>query len=248
MMKRLHQLCVAAFVAAAVVVLPASPAQAITPACAGVTVVVDATALGLGVSVRCAEGAPTSGLDALTKAGFAYTFVPRIPGMVCQIESRPDPCNNAVASAYWSYWHKDPGDAWRYANEGAGTFKPAVGSADGWVFGTGKIPPDATLTAAPEPEQPNRGETPQTNNDTDNPITDMPATNGDTPQSNSDNPASDTAEAPAQNDTTEGDDGTGTVLDRFREDPRQLVGLLLLLVGVGALITARRNKPTKPGN
>ena len=115
----------------------------------GVTVVVDFAALGGGTQVRCAPGDPGSGLEALSSAGFAYGFVPRRPGMVCTIDSRPDPCNGAPADAYWSYWHAPRGGSWTYSNEGAGTRDPAPGSVEGWAFGAGARP--STAPPAPTP-------------------------------------------------------------------------------------------------
>ena len=46
----------------------------------------------------------------------------------------------APASAYWSYWHATRGGKWVYSSTGAGTYKPAPGSAQGWAFGAGKAP------------------------------------------------------------------------------------------------------------
>lgn len=106
----------------------------------GVTVVVDFTALGGGVEVGCATGDPTSGLAALTDAGFSYAFVPRIPGFVCQIDSLPDPCNGAPLHAYWSYWHGESDGSWSYASAGAGSHDPAPGDVEGWAFGAGNPP------------------------------------------------------------------------------------------------------------
>jgi hypothetical protein len=105
----------------------------------GVTVVVDYGDPG-GTSIRCAIGKPTTGLDALNSSGHGYTFVPRQPGFVCTIDAKPDPCNNAPADAYWSYWHAKPGGSWSYGTTGAGSYRPIAGSIDGWSFGSGKPP------------------------------------------------------------------------------------------------------------
>jgi hypothetical protein len=118
--------------------------------CDGVQVVVDAAALGGAVTTRCA-GTPSSGLDALTRAGHTYAFVPRVPGMVCTIDDRPDPCNGAPSDAYWSYWHAEAGGSWTYSTRGAGSRTPPPGTVEGWAFGAGdppRIPPPA---AAPSP-------------------------------------------------------------------------------------------------
>ena len=108
--------------------------------CDGVVVVVDAGELGGPQTTRCAEGNPGSGLAALTAAGHDYSFVPRIPGMVCTIDARPDPCNGAPADAYWSYWHAEAGGSWSYSSRGAGERDPQPGSVEGWAFGAGDPP------------------------------------------------------------------------------------------------------------
>jgi len=116
----------------------APPAHAAS--CAGVRVVVDYGRTGGGISTACAPGDPTSGLTALKASGHRYTFVPRQPGFVCTIDARPNPCNNAPASAYWSYWHARPGGSWTYSSSGAGSFNPRPGSVEGWAFGSGRPP------------------------------------------------------------------------------------------------------------
>ncbi|HEX6937472.1 MAG TPA: hypothetical protein VF227_13210, partial [Actinomycetes bacterium] len=67
--------------------LSAQPAAAAEP-CVGV--VVDARLLGGDVRTGCAKGDPDSGLEALTMAGFRYAFVPRQPGLVCQVDGAPE--------------------------------------------------------------------------------------------------------------------------------------------------------------
>ena len=117
----------------------------------GVTVVVDYGQPG-STSIGCATGDPATGLDALKRSGHAYTFLPRQPGFVCTLDAKPDPCNNAPANAYWSYWHALPGGSWSYGSTGAGSYKPRSGSVDGWSFGGGKPPrsgpPGATTSSA----------------------------------------------------------------------------------------------------
>ena len=118
----------------------------------GVTVVVDYGSLG-GTSSGCASGDPSTGLDALATSGHAYVFLPRQPGFVCTIDALPNPCNGAPASAYWSYWHAQPGGSWSYASTGAGSYNPQPGSVDGWSFGGGTAPgsPPPAVTSAPKP-------------------------------------------------------------------------------------------------
>ncbi|HEY0639254.1 MAG TPA: hypothetical protein VGD67_16510, partial [Pseudonocardiaceae bacterium] len=126
-------LTIAAPVPAASAASAASAAVAAV-ACTGVSVVVDFGPLGGGAQTGCFAGDPSSGLQALSGAGFSYTFVPRQPGLVCQIRSLPDPCNGAPTSAYWSYWRARPGGSWTYSTTGAGAVDPAPGTVDGWAF------------------------------------------------------------------------------------------------------------------
>jgi hypothetical protein len=106
----------------------------------GVTVVVDFTKLGGTIQTHCDYGMPKTGLIALTGAGFTYSFVPKIPGFICRIDKLPNPCNGAPATAYWSYWHAKAHGKWVFSNKGAGSYKPAPGSVQGWAFGAGKAP------------------------------------------------------------------------------------------------------------
>jgi len=118
--------------------------------CAGVWVVVDPGPLGGSADLRCAPGDPTSGIAALRAAGHTPVYLPAIPGFVCTIDGRPDPCNGAPAHAYWSYWWAPAGGNWNYATVGAGQRDPAPGEVEGWVFGDGTTPP-AVTPPPPEP-------------------------------------------------------------------------------------------------
>ncbi|GGP82142.1 hypothetical protein [Saccharothrix coeruleofusca] len=122
--------------------------------CAGVTVVVDRGPLGGGVRTGCAPGDPASGLAALAAAGFGYTFASRQPGYVCRIDGQPaaDPCvTPSPTTAYWSYWHGQPGAGWTYSSGGAGGHDPAPGSVEGWAFGAAQPPGIAPPAPAPKP-------------------------------------------------------------------------------------------------
>ena len=126
-----------------VVVTRAAPASA--AACGskhkrGVTVVVDFTKFHEGIKVGCDPTRPRTGLVALQKAGFTYSFVPGQPGFICRIDKRPRKCNGAPASAYWSYWHARPHGKWMYSTLGAGNYHPKAGWVEGWAFGNGKPP------------------------------------------------------------------------------------------------------------
>lgn len=133
----------------------ARPAGAADGRCDGVWVVVDARALGGELTTRCAEGDPSSGLEALAATGHSYSFVPRQPGLVCTIDARPDPCNGAPADAYWGYYHAPAGGEWTYAVRGAGNRDPEPGSVEGWAFGDdaepGRRPPTNEPDGAAEP-------------------------------------------------------------------------------------------------
>ena len=125
--------------------VPPAPAAAAEP-CVGV--VVDARLLGGGVSTGCAKGDPDSGLEALTKAGYGYAFVPRQPGQVCQIDGAPA-CSDTSTDTYWSYWWRAKGSSrWVYATEGAATHDPAPGATEAWVWQDGgrREPPDIALS------------------------------------------------------------------------------------------------------
>jgi len=133
---------------------PTARAAAAEP-CVGV--VVDARLLGGSVSTGCAQGDPDSGLEALTKAGYSYAFVPRQPGLVCQINGNPE-CSRTSTDTYWSYWYRATGSStWVYASQGAASHDPAPGSTEAWVWQDGgrRQPPDIALrTICPQVASP----------------------------------------------------------------------------------------------
>lgn len=141
-MRRWAGLLLAA--AVAFPVIGAAPATADDGACAssdGVTVIVDATALGGSMSQRCASNSPSSGLEALQRAGFNWSPVSSQPGMVCRINGRPGPSDQSCAStppatAYWAYYRARRGGDWKYSSVGAAS-APIAGGVEGWVFVTG---------------------------------------------------------------------------------------------------------------
>lgn len=127
--------------------LAAAPAQAADGGCtdpAGVTVVVDATALGGDVSIGCADDAPATGTDALRQAGFTDTR--DASGLICAIDSLPDPCPTTFDGSYWSYWHAQDG-AWQAYMEGSDTAVPQAGGVEGWRWSDGSAGPDVDLAA-----------------------------------------------------------------------------------------------------
>lgn len=133
-------LLAAALVAGAAGATPAAAAACGSAHKKGVTVVVDFTKFRRGIRVGCDVNRPANGLVALVKAGFSYTFVPRVPGFICRIDNEPTKCNGAPASAYWSYWHAKPHGKWIYSTQGAGSYHPNSGWVEGWAFGNGKPP------------------------------------------------------------------------------------------------------------
>ncbi|MGL5818210.1 MAG: hypothetical protein ACRCZD_06355 [Phycicoccus sp.] len=150
-----------ALVAAVVLTGAGASAGASTAAAAacsgssGVTVVVDT---GSGVVTGCAPGDPSSGLAALSAAGFSVTQVRGQPGFVCRIDGVPSSqtCTRTPpATAYWSYWHAPRGGSWSYSQFGASAYNPAPGSVEGWRFGSGQqprtAPPAAATTSTPKP-------------------------------------------------------------------------------------------------
>ncbi|MGL5930730.1 MAG: hypothetical protein ACRCY8_17510 [Dermatophilaceae bacterium] len=151
---------VAAVLLAGVSALAGAP-SATAAACSGssgVTVVVDT---GSGVVTRCATGDPSSGLAALTAAGFSVSQVRGQPGFVCTIDGFPSSqtcARTPPATAYWSYWHAPRGGSWSYSQLGAGTYDPKPGTVEGWRFGSGQqprtAPPAATTISTPKPATP----------------------------------------------------------------------------------------------
>ncbi|CAM3564451.1 hypothetical protein OCAE111667_15565 [Occultella aeris] len=119
-----------------------APAGACLTADQGVTVVVDFTDVGGEVEAGCAEGDPTSGREALELAGF--TPADSTPGLICTIDSLPDPCPTEFDGNFWSYWTAEPGADWVSATVGADEADPAVGGYEGWRYFDGSAGPTVT--------------------------------------------------------------------------------------------------------
>lgn len=157
MLRTTHRPRPAAVVLAAVLAAPgtallALPATAATGsslegACTdadGVTVVVDATALGGAIEAGCAPEGGVTGTEALLAAGFTEARDPS--GFICAVDDRPDPCPTEFTGEYWSYWYAEPGaDAWTAYEEGSDTAVAAPGAVEGWRWGDGAAGPDVTL-------------------------------------------------------------------------------------------------------
>ena len=184
------------------------PANAAT--CEGVWVVIDARDLGGSITTSCAPGAPGSGLAALEAAGHSYSFVPRIPGMVCTIDARPQPCNGAPADAYWSYWHAAAGGSWSYATRGAGTRAPGPGTVEGWRFGDGAAPPGI--------QPPDNSPAPATEGDGDDSRTST-ASGSDDPSSSTGAAAEDSSDGDQDATAEHGGDAAGSGGDAAGADP-----------------------------
>jgi hypothetical protein len=128
----------------------------------GVTVVVDMSAFGGAVIVRCVDGPLSSGYDgwdALSDAGFSPVAPTRAPGFVCRIAGEPaagrsldipenhdyhEQCvNTPPTSAYWGYWYAPNGGSWTYSSAGAAGHHVIKGGFEGWAFSlnSGAHPP-----------------------------------------------------------------------------------------------------------
>ncbi|MEO7069460.1 MAG: hypothetical protein ABI131_03100 [Nostocoides sp.] len=136
-----------------VALAPAAEAAACSTT-SGVTVVVSSPA---GTSTRCASGDPSSGLSALSGAGYSVVQMSRQPGFVCRIDGYPssavDSCVQAGTQSTWTYYHARRGGSWQYSSEGAASYDPAPGSVEGWGWGgpPSVAPPAAVVTPTPKP-------------------------------------------------------------------------------------------------
>lgn len=152
---------------------PASAASGSAGYCkddSGVTVVVDMSALGGGVTVRCAAdaGAGVSGLDALRSAGFAVTGTTRFGlSFVCRIQGRPtasevlpipgddgyqERCvNTPPPTAFWGYWYAPNRGGWTYSSSGAQAHETIPGGFEGWAFALGGSSPPRPAVAPVRP-------------------------------------------------------------------------------------------------
>ena len=103
-----------------------------------------------GPILRSCGTTPATGYELLNQGGWGTTGTGHDgPAFICRIgysgfksgEQYPtaaqDDCVlTPPASAYWSYWHADPGaTTWQYSQLGAMLYKPKPGSVDLWIFG-----------------------------------------------------------------------------------------------------------------
>ncbi|MDT0488960.1 hypothetical protein RM717_00390 [Streptomyces griseus] len=141
--------------AGAAVVAPAAPAGAAPQpigkctTSSGVVLAVDFSHWG-GPVYRSCGTTPTTGYELLNQGGWRTTGTGHDgPAFICRIgysghqggKQYPTPQQESCvltppASAYWSYWHADPGEnTWEYSQLGAMSYKPRPGSVDLWIFG-----------------------------------------------------------------------------------------------------------------
>ncbi|MFJ6572673.1 hypothetical protein ACIQNU_35210 [Streptomyces sp. NPDC091292] len=103
-----------------------------------------------GPVLRSCGTTPTTGYELLNQGGWRTTGTGHDgPAFICRIgysgykngKQYPTPAQDDCvltppASAYWSYWHANPGsDTWEYSQLGAMLYKPKPGSVDLWIFG-----------------------------------------------------------------------------------------------------------------
>ncbi|MFD6426327.1 hypothetical protein, partial [Streptomyces sp. NPDC060198] len=103
-----------------------------------------------GPVYRSCGTTPTTGYELLNQGGWRTTGTGHDgPAFICRIgysghqggKQYPTPQQDDCvltppASAYWSYWHADPGaDDWEYSQLGAMLYRPKPGSVDLWIFG-----------------------------------------------------------------------------------------------------------------
>ncbi|MFY1692851.1 hypothetical protein [Plantactinospora sp. WMMB782] len=115
----------------------------------GVILAVDFSRWG-GPLLRSCGTTPTTGYQLLNQGGWKTAGTGHDgPAFICRIgysgfrngTQYPPPTEERCvltppASAYWSYWHADPGaNSWEYSQLGAMSYKPKPGSVDLWIFG-----------------------------------------------------------------------------------------------------------------
>ncbi|MFJ2157430.1 hypothetical protein [Streptomyces sp. NPDC087856] len=103
-----------------------------------------------GPILRSCGTTPTTGYELLNQGGWGTTGTGHDgPAFICRIgysgfksgrqyptAAQDDCVLTPPASAYWSYWHADPGaTSWQYSQLGAMLYKPKPGSVDLWIFG-----------------------------------------------------------------------------------------------------------------
>ncbi|MFI6284581.1 hypothetical protein ACIBCM_07465 [Streptomyces sp. NPDC051018] len=115
----------------------------------GAVLAVDFSRWG-GPVYRSCGTTPTTGYELLNQGGWRTTGTGHDgPAFICRIgysghrggkqfppPEQEDCVLTPPASAYWSYWHADPGrNTWTYSQLGAMLYRPKPGSVDLWIFG-----------------------------------------------------------------------------------------------------------------
>lgn len=132
-----------------------SAASTASGACAdgdGVTVVVDFTDLGGSIEAGCALKDPATGRTALLAAGF--TAADSQPGLLCTIDSMPNPCPTTFQGSFWSYWHSTTSGEWTSYQVGADASDPAPGELEGWRYNDGSAGPGIAPSAVADTLRP----------------------------------------------------------------------------------------------
>nr|WP_297426905.1 hypothetical protein [uncultured Actinotalea sp.] len=205
----------------AAAVVGAADAAPLEGACTdadGVTVVVDATALGGTLEAGCAPEGGVTGTEALIAAGFTETRDPAA-GFVCAVDGQPDPCPTEFTGEYWSYWYAEPGaDTWTMYAEGSDTAVTVPGAVEGWRWGDGSAGPEVALpiVAAEAPADP------------------APTAEDDGPADPAPEPSTETVEDTGAPGTAADDDAAGPAVPLLAG-----IGLLGVLA-VAAVVVARR--------
>ncbi|WP_246259622.1 hypothetical protein [Streptomyces typhae] len=138
--------------AQAVTTVPAAAAPRPIGQCttrSGAVLAVDFSDWG-GPILRSCGTTPTTGYELLNQGGWRTTGTGHDgPAFICRIgysgfkggkqfptAAQDDCVLTPPATAYWSYWHADPGaNTWKYSQLGAMLYKPKPGSVDLWIFG-----------------------------------------------------------------------------------------------------------------
>ncbi|MEU5161647.1 hypothetical protein AB0G74_18840 [Streptomyces sp. NPDC020875] len=115
----------------------------------GAVLAVDFSRWG-GPVYRSCGTTPTTGYELLNQGGWRTAGTGHDgPAFICRIgysghrdgkmfppPEQEDCVLTPPASAYWSYWHADPGEnTWEYSQLGAMLYEPKPGSVDLWIFG-----------------------------------------------------------------------------------------------------------------
>jgi len=109
-----------------------------------------------GSSVGSCVGYPASGTDALTTAGVSITY--DAAGLICALNSEPDPCPAEFDGKYWQYYQASIVDAannnWNYATAGPNDTRPEAGWVEGWCYGEECLPDFVGFAKVPRGAEP----------------------------------------------------------------------------------------------